>query len=147
MCAVRYTRNDRGMHMADTAQDATTNAPDAIVWDDVQEQAIDSCCDLTKRIVAVTGKAGTGKTMLLREVHRRLSEAGYSVQASAPTGKAAKRIREVTGLNAMTNHRMLGYGMPLDVEVEDERTGGRKMVQVSTGPKFKRANTLPYDTI
>jgi exodeoxyribonuclease V alpha subunit len=135
------------MHMADTAQDVTTNAPDAIVWDDVQEQAIDSCCDLTKRIVAVTGKAGTGKTMLLREVHRRLSEAGYSVQASAPTGKAAKRIREVTGLNAMTNHRMLGYGMPLDVEVEDERTGGRKMVQVSTGPKFKRANTLPYDTI
>jgi superfamily II DNA or RNA helicase len=73
--------------MADTAQDVTTNAPDAIVWDDVQEQAIDSCCDLTKRIVAVTGKAGTGKTMLCaskRIVHKAgtktmlLSEAGYS---------------------------------------------------------------------
>ena len=42
------------------------------VWDEQQEQAIDACCDLSKRIVAVTGEAGTGKTMLIKEAARRL---------------------------------------------------------------------------
>jgi len=119
----------------------------SIVYDDKQRAAIDACCDVTKRIVAVTGKAGTGKTLIMKEVSDRLSEAGYSVQTSAPTGKAAKRIREVTGLDAMTNHRMLGYGMPVDLEVDDEKTGDKKVVQVSTGPKFDRKRPLPYDTI
>jgi exodeoxyribonuclease V alpha subunit len=123
------------------------NIPKQVVWDELQQQAIDACCNTANRIVAVTGKAGTGKTLLLREVARRLSGAGYIVQASAPTGKAAKRIREMTGLDAMTNHRMLGYGMPTDIEVDDEKTGDKKIVQVSTGPKFKRSNQLPYDTI
>jgi len=118
-----------------------------VTYDDKQRAAIDACCDVKKRIVAVTGKAGTGKTLIMKEVSDRLSEAGYSVQTSAPTGKAAKRIREVTGLDAMTNHRMLGYGMPVDLEVEDEKKGGTKVVQVSTGPKYDRAKPLQYDTI
>ena len=120
---------------------------DNIVWDERQAAAIDACCDVTKRIVAVTGKAGTGKTLLLQEVSRRLTEKGYLVQASAPTGKAAKRIRESTSLAAMTNHRMLGYGMPREVEVDDERTGDRVIVKVSTGPGFHRQRPLPHDTI
>jgi len=123
------------------------DATNAVVFDDMQQKAIDVCCDVTKRIVAVTGRAGTGKTLIIREVSDRLSEMGYSVQTSAPTGKAAKRIREITGLDAMTNHRMLGFGMPVDLEVDDEKTGERKTVQVSTGPKFDRAKPLPYDTI
>jgi exodeoxyribonuclease V alpha subunit len=53
----------------------------------------------------------------------------YVVQSVAPTGKAAKRVREATGLEAMTNHRMLGYGMPREFEVEDEITGKRKIVR------------------
>jgi len=118
-----------------------------VTYDDKQRAAIDACCDVKKRIVAVTGKAGTGKTLIMKEVSDRLSEAGYSVQTSAPTGKAAKRIREVTGLDAMTNHRMLGYGMPVDLEVEDEKKGGTKVVQVSTGPKYDRSKPLMYDTI
>ena len=120
---------------------------DNIQWDDKQQEAIDACCDVTKRIVAVTGKAGTGKTLLLQEVSRRLMDHGYVVQASAPTGKAAKRIREATGLSAMTNHRMLGYGMPREVEVEDDKTGDKMIVKVSTGPKFTRMHQMHYDTI
>ena len=120
---------------------------DNIVWDERQAAAIDACCDVSKRIVAVTGKAGTGKTLLLQEVARRLLNNGYLVQSSAPTGKAAKRIRESTGLAAMTNHRMLGYGMPREVEVDDEKTGDRVMIKVSTGPKFDRIRPLPFDTI
>jgi exodeoxyribonuclease V alpha subunit len=119
----------------------------SFVFDDKQMQAINQCCDVSKRIVAITGKAGTGKTRIMQEVSDRLSEMGYSVQCSAPTGKAAKRIREVTGLDAMTNHRMLGYGMPVDLEVDDEKTGDKKIVQVSTGPRFDRKQPLQYDTI
>jgi exodeoxyribonuclease V alpha subunit len=85
--------------------------------------------------------------MLMREVAKRLQGAGYTTQASAPTGKAAKRVREATGLEAMTNHRMLGYGMPRDVEVEDEHTGDKKFVKVSTGPKYTRLRQFHYDTI
>lgn len=122
--------------------------PQPIQWDETQEAAIQACCDTSRRIVAVTGKAGTGKTMMMREVAKRLSqEGGYQVQSCAPTGKAAKRIREATGLNAMTNHRMLGYGMPREIEVEDDKTGQKKIVQVSTGPRFTRTRPLPYDTI
>ena len=121
--------------------------PPPIVFDDTQEQAIKACCDVSRRIVAITGKAGTGKTLLLQEIEKRLRQAGYMVQASAPTGKAAKRIYESTGLTAMTNHRMLGYGMPREIEVEDEKTGDKKIVQVSTGPRYTRARPLPYDTI
>jgi exodeoxyribonuclease V alpha subunit len=121
--------------------------PHAIVFDETQQQAINMCCDLSKRIVAVTGKAGTGKTMIMREVARNLTSNGYMVQASAPTGKAAKRINEMTGLQAMTNHRMLGYGMPREIEVEDEQTGDKKIIEVSTGPRFTRLRQLPYDTI
>ena len=112
-----------------------TNVP--IEWDELQQQAIDACCDTSKRIVAVTGKAGTGKTMLLRQVAHNLEAAGYTVQACAPTGKASKRIQEATGLHAMTNHRLLGYGMPREIEVDDDRTGDKKIISVSTGPRFK----------
>lgn len=118
-----------------------------VVWDDTQLEAIEKCCDPDKRIVAVTGKAGTGKTIMMREVEQRLREHGYVCQASAPTGKAAKRIQEATGLQAMTNHRLLGYGMPREIEVEDEKTGDKKIIEVSTGPKFKPNNPLPYDFI
>src|SRR3954451_10786703 len=102
--------------MSATDMNDLFNIPKPVVFDEKQTEAIEACCDVSRRIVAVTGKAGTGKTLIMREVHKRLTAAGYLVQASAPTGKAAKRIREVTGLEAMTNHRMLGYGMPIEHE-------------------------------
>ena len=123
------------------------NIPAPVVWDDMQEQAIEACCDIQRRIVAVTGKAGTGKTLLIREVAKRLEAAGYTVQTSAPTGKAAKRVLEATGLHAMTNHRLLGYGMPREIEVDDDKTGEKKVVSVTTGPRFKPSAPLPFDTI
>jgi Cdc6-like AAA superfamily ATPase len=43
-----------------------------IEFDDMQQQAISACCNIDKRIVAVTGKAGTGKTLIMREVSKRL---------------------------------------------------------------------------
>lgn len=116
-------------------------------FDPVQNDAINACCDVTKRIVGVTGKAGTGKTLLIREVHSRLNAAGYMVGCSAPTGKAARRIQELCGIAAMTNHRMLGYGMPIDHTEIDDVTGETTYVQLSTGPRYTRGNPMPYDVI
>ena len=133
--------------MSDTDLNKLFGLQEPLDFDNTQQMAIAACCDIDRRIVAVTGKAGTGKTVIMREVAKRLSNYGYIVQSSAPTGKAAKRIREATGLQAMTNHRMLGYGMPREFEVEDDQTGEKKMVSVSTGPRFTRLAPMHYDTI
>jgi exodeoxyribonuclease V alpha subunit len=57
----------------------------------------------------VTGGPGTGKTTTLREACRVMTERGESFALAAPTGKAARRMSEATGCEAMTLHRMLGY--------------------------------------
>lgn len=62
---------------------------------------------LKQRVSILLGAAGTGKTTLLRALLRNLSVAGQSFALAAPTGKAAKRIEEVTGANAQTIHRLL----------------------------------------
>jgi exodeoxyribonuclease V alpha subunit len=42
---------------------------------------------------------------------------------------------------------MLGYGTPIELETEDEKTGDKKIVKVSTGPRYTRIHPYPYDTI
>jgi len=83
---------------------------------------------------------------LIEAVHKQLTAYGYSCQASAPTGKAAKRIQEATGLDAMTNHRLLGYGTPIEVE-EVGPTGRKRIVKLSTGPRHRKEFPMDYDTI
>jgi exodeoxyribonuclease V alpha subunit len=78
-----------------------------------QENAIDLCCDLTEPIVGVTGGAGTGKTFVLGKVYKELSDK-YAVCLVAPTGRAAKRITELSGIEAKTIHRLLKFPMPDD---------------------------------
>ena len=41
-------------------------------FDKKQQEAIDLCCNISKRLVAVTGEAGTGKTTIIKEVYNRL---------------------------------------------------------------------------
>lgn len=123
------------------------NIPQPLTWGAKQLEAIDRCCDVHQRIVAVTGEAGTGKTSIIQEVNKRLTNHGYLCAASAPTGKAAKRIQEATGIGAQTNHRMLGYGMPFDKEITDDHTGAKETVRLSTGPRFTRENRMPYDVV
>ncbi len=55
----------------------------------------------------MTGGPGTGKSTILATFLERLDRR-YSIAMCAPTGKAAKRIAEVTGFEAQTVHRMLG---------------------------------------
>ena len=60
------------------------------------------------RIAIVTGGPGTGKTTLLRSLSAIFETMGKRVLLAAPTGRAARRLSEVTGRKARTIHRLLG---------------------------------------
>ena len=60
---------------------------------------------LEKGILILTGGPGTGKTTALNAIISILKEQGETVLLAAPTGRAAKRMSEVTGEEAKTIHR------------------------------------------
>ena len=63
------------------------------------------------RILAVTGGPGTGKTTSLRGVLSLFDRMGLKTLLTAPTGRAARRMVEMTGHDAATIHRLLGARM------------------------------------
>ncbi|HHY39360.1 MAG TPA: ATP-dependent RecD-like DNA helicase [Clostridia bacterium] len=64
---------------------------------------------LQNRVSIITGGPGTGKTTLIRCLVRILQERGISFELTSPTGRAAKRLEQVTGCEAKTIHRLLEY--------------------------------------
>ena len=62
---------------------------------------------LTRGSLILTGGPGTGKTTVLRAIIALLTQMGQEVAVAAPTGRAAKRIGELTGCEAKTLHRLL----------------------------------------
>lgn len=64
---------------------------------------------LTSGLAVLTGGPGTGKTTLVRALITIARRMGLSVALAAPTGRAAKRLSESTGLPAATLHRLLEY--------------------------------------
>jgi exodeoxyribonuclease V alpha subunit len=63
------------------------------------------------RIVLITGGPGTGKTTLIRAIAAVLAAVGREYLLAAPTGRAARRMAEVTGRPAATLHKLLGYNL------------------------------------
>ncbi|MCP4122085.1 MAG: AAA family ATPase, partial [Bacteroidetes bacterium] len=63
---------------------------------------------LHEKIVVITGGPGTGKTTLIRAVCAIYNHLDQKVVLSAPTGRAARRLSEVTGRKAFTLHKLLG---------------------------------------
>jgi exodeoxyribonuclease V alpha subunit len=63
---------------------------------------------LSHRVAIITGGPGTGKTTLIRSINAIFEVLGKKVLLAAPTGRAARRLSEVTLRNATTIHRMLG---------------------------------------
>lgn len=83
--------------------------PDArgIELNEDQQRGVMAC--VTRKITIITGGPGTGKTTLIRRLIETLEESHVQVRLAAPTGRAAKRIFESTGRNAVTLHRLLEF--------------------------------------
>ncbi len=64
---------------------------------------------LTRRVMVLTGGPGTGKTTAVRAVVAAFHAQDLDVALCAPTGRAARRLSEVSGEDAKTIHRLLGY--------------------------------------
>ncbi len=64
---------------------------------------------ITHKVAVITGGPGTGKTTLVRSVTAIYKKLGRTVLLAAPTGRAARRLGEVTGEDASTIHKMLQY--------------------------------------
>ena len=76
-----------------------------ISYDERQTEAIDAAMD--KGLLVLTGGPGTGKTTTLNAIIQLLEIYGHKVALAAPTGRAAKRMTEITGHEAKTIHRLL----------------------------------------
>ncbi len=76
-----------------------------IEYETLQRQAIRAA--LCENIMILTGGPGTGKTTTLNGMIDILEEQGKVVYLTAPTGRASKRMSEVTGREAKTIHRLL----------------------------------------
>src|SRR5699024_8370678 len=102
------------------AMDLASASSPAITLDPSQEAAVDLM--LEARVAIVTGGPGCGKTTTLRTALDKIdarqpprtdaddiSEPRPAYLLASPTGKAARRMKEATGREAMTLHRLLEY--------------------------------------
>ena len=76
-----------------------------IQYAQLQKIAIETA--LTKGMLILTGGPGTGKTTTLNAIIRILQDNGQTVFLTAPTGRAAQRMTQITGCEAKTIHRLL----------------------------------------
>lgn len=97
-----------------------------IEYEEQQRQAMVEA--IAKGVLILTGGPGTGKTTTLRGIITLLESMGETVAIAAPTGRAAKRISQLTGREAKTLHRLL------EVKWDD-----------SDSPAFDRNERNPLD--
>jgi len=66
---------------------------------------------LENKVMVITGGPGTGKTTIVNAVLKIFSQLKARIMLAAPTGRAAKRMSETTGVEAKTIHRLLEYSL------------------------------------
>jgi exodeoxyribonuclease V alpha subunit len=81
--------------------------PSFAILEEEQQEAVRQA--LQQKVLVITGGPGTGKTTLLNSLLALLRRAKFSFLLAAPTGRAAKRMAESAGEEAMTIHRLLEY--------------------------------------
>ncbi len=72
-----------------------------------QEEAVREA--VAKKVLVITGGPGTGKTTVINAVIKAFASKQARILLAAPTGRAAKRLSETSGLEARTIHRLLEY--------------------------------------
>ncbi len=98
----------------------------AISYDQVQKDAIYQA--LTSKVFILTGGPGTGKTTVIRgilETYARINDIDLNkkdlpIILAAPTGRAARRMNELTGLPSATIHRHLGLNGDNDYQAMED---------------------------
>ncbi len=90
---------------------------EGIRLDDLQRRAVETAVSHT--VFILTGGPGTGKTTTIRTIISYLEAEDQEVLLAAPTGRAAKRMTEATGREAMTIHRLLGVRARPEEETGD----------------------------
>ena len=84
-----------------------------IELDEMQRMAVAEAVE--NGLLVITGGPGTGKTTTINTIIRYFEESGMEILLAAPTGRAAKRMTEATGMEAKTIHRLLEItGVPDD---------------------------------
>mgnify|MGYP001058230057 CR=1 FL=1 len=91
-----------------------------ITFAEKQKEAIHAVAE--DSIVILTGGPGTGKTTTINGMIQYFEHEGLDIRLAAPTGRAAKRMTEATGYQAMTIHRLLEINGEADKE-RDLRKG------------------------
>lgn len=112
-CAKRLLRlmEEKKKTEADTEKIVQTVIQNSeIFYDEIQTEAIRTA--VISKVMILTGGPGTGKTTTTMGMICALKRMGYHILLAAPTGRAAKRMSETTGMEAKTIHRLLEYKMP-----------------------------------
>lgn len=79
-------------------------ASSEITYDEIQWQAVKTA--VSSKVMVLTGGPGTGKTTTTLGIISAYKQAGCQIILAAPTGRAAKRMSEATGMEAK---RFTGY--------------------------------------
>ena len=87
-------------------------------YDDIQTAAIRTAA--TAKVMVLTGGPGTGKTTTTHGIISAYKAYGLKILLAAPTGRAAKRMTEATGLEAKTIHRLLECKPPEGYQKNEE---------------------------
>ena len=102
-----------GLLAADTDQSRQADravdeieARQGITYAPQQRQAVEKAARCV--VLILTGGPGTGKTTTVRGIVALFQKMGLEIVLAAPTGRAAKRMSELTGMEAQTVHRLLG---------------------------------------
>lgn len=78
---------------------------------------------LRQKVLIITGGPGTGKTTIINAIIKIWERLGANILMAAPTGRAAKRMSEITGQEAKTIHRLLEYSQQKGgFQVSESRT-------------------------
>jgi exodeoxyribonuclease V alpha subunit len=96
---------------------------------------------LRTKVAVVTGGPGVGKTTLLDAILRIVAAKGTKILLAAPTGRAAKRMAEQTGIEAKTIHRLLetdpkngGFKRNADNRLDCDLLSSTRPASASTKP-------------
>lgn len=90
--------------------EATINTVLSKMKIELAEEQLEAVHTATKsKIMVLTGGPGTGKTTILNAIIKVFQSIGAKVLLAAPTGRAAKRMTETSGVEAKTIHRLLEF--------------------------------------